>query len=74
MYSFSASGKGVERQDSCLKLGVTYMTIGICSLATRSTPLAFFGITMIMFAFRLLAKGLDRLDKKKSIDRYDEDS
>ena len=74
MYSFSASGKGIERQDRCLKLGVVYMTVGICSLVPRSVPLAFFGIIMIMFAFRLLAKGLDRLDKKIFIDRYDEDS
>ncbi|MBW4056186.1 MAG: hypothetical protein HIU83_12460 [Proteobacteria bacterium] len=73
LYSFSANSTGVEKQERCLKLGIAFMTFGITALAIRSIPFSFFAIVLIMFGFRLLAKGLDRLDKKRFIDRCEDD-
>ncbi|MDD2541331.1 MAG: hypothetical protein PHH28_09865 [Desulfuromonadaceae bacterium] len=73
LYSFSANSKGVEKQERCLKLGIAFMTFGITALALKSVPFSFFGIVLMMFGFRLLAKGLDRLDKKKFIDHLEDD-
>ncbi len=73
LYSFSANSTGVEKQERCLKLGIAFMTFGITAMALKSVPFSFFGIVLIMFGFRLLAKGLDRLDKKRFIDRCDDD-
>jgi hypothetical protein len=50
------------------------MTTGICAMVFKSAPSAFLGLILMMFGFRLMAKGLDRLDKNTFIDRYDEDS
>jgi len=72
MYSYSVSRKGVEKQNSCQLLGIVYMTAGIVALALHSPLMAFTGLILIMFGFRLLAKGLDRIDKKIFIDRYDD--
>ncbi len=72
-YSFSVSKRGVEQQRSSQILGIVYMTIGITALAIRSIPFAVGGLILIMLGFRLLAKGLDRLDKKVFIDRYKDD-
>lgn len=73
IYSFSISRTGVEKQQRCQKLGITYMSIGIVSLAFHSIVFVLAGLVLIMFGFRLMASGLDRLDKKVFIDRYDED-
>lgn len=73
LYSFSAKGTGVEKQGRCLKLGIAFMTFGITALALKSVPFSFFGMILIMFGFRLLAKGLDRIDKKRFIDRCEDD-
>lgn len=70
IYKFTTSRKGVERQDRCQKLGIGYMVGGILALIERDPIFAFFGIVLIMFGFRLLAKGLDRIDKKVFIDHY----
>jgi hypothetical protein len=48
------------------------MSAGIAALAYKSVPFAFFGIILMMFGFRLIAKGLDRLEKKVFIDRFEE--
>ena len=74
IYSFSVNSEGVDRQARCQKLGIAFMTIGICALVIKSAPSAFFGLILMMFGFRLMAKGLDRLDKNTFIDRYDEHS
>lgn len=74
IYSFSARGEGVMRQGRCLKTGVFFMTSGVMALIFKSAPTAFFGLFLMMLGFRLLAKGLDRLDKKIHIDRYDDDT
>jgi hypothetical protein len=70
IYAFSSSRKGEDRQNRCQKLGIVYTVIGILSLIERTTIFAFFGLIMIMFGFRLMARGLDRMDKKIFIDRY----
>lgn len=72
-YAFSVTSKGEERQQRCQTLGIIYTTLGIGSLIFR-TPLAVFGgLILIMLGFRLIARGLDRLDKNTFIDHFDED-
>jgi len=73
IYAFTSSRKGVDRQNRCRKLGIGYMTIGILGLVWREPLFAFFGIILIMFGFRLLANGLDRINKTVFIDCYDEE-
>jgi hypothetical protein len=73
LYSYSIHGEGRQKQDKCQNLGIAFMTLGITALVFKSAPFAFFGLILIMFSFRSLAKGLDRLDKKIFIDRYEED-
>ena len=70
IYEFTSSRKGVEKQNRCQALGIGYMVIGIISLIERDPIFAFFGLVLIMFGFRLMAKGLDRIDKKVFIDKY----
>ena len=73
LYSYSIHGEGRQKQDKCQNLGIAFMTVGITALVFKSVSFVFFGLILIMFSFRLLAKGLDRLDKKIFIDRYEED-
>lgn len=73
IYSFSSSRTGADRQDRCQKLGIGYMVIGILSLIEREPLFAFFGLILIMLGFRLLAKGLDRIDKTVFIESYNEE-
>lgn len=73
IYTFTSSRKGVEKQSRCQKLGIAYTVIGILALIWREPLFAFFGLILIMFGLRLMAKGLDRLDKKIFIDRYEDD-
>jgi hypothetical protein len=73
-YAFSITSKGVEIQKRCQSLGIVYTTLGICSLAFRTPLTVFGGLILIMLGFRLIARGLDRLDKKIFIDRFDEDN
>lgn len=73
-YAYSITSKGEERQKKCQLLGIVYTTLGICSLAFH-TPLAVFGgLILIMLGLRLIARGLDRLDKNIFIDRFDDDN
>jgi len=74
VYSFTSSRKGLDRQNRCQKLGIGYMTIGTLSLAWREPLFAFFGIILIMLGLRLMAKGLDRIDKTVFIDRYNDEA
>jgi hypothetical protein len=69
-FSLAAMSTGVEKQRRCQKLGIIYMTIGVTALVFRSLPFVFFGLILMMSGMRLLAKGLDRIDKKTFIDRY----
>jgi integral membrane sensor domain MASE1 len=73
LYSFSVNSTERKVQERCQNLGIGFMTLGITALVLKSAPFAFFGLILMMFGFRLLAKGLDRLDKKIFIDRFDDD-
>lgn len=73
LYSYSVNKKGVERQSSCQTLGILYMTVGIVALIARKPAFVFMGLMLIMVGFRLMAKGLDRIDKTVFIDRYSEE-
>lgn len=72
-YWFSTSSKGVERQERCRNLGITFMTVGIVALVFRTLTTVVFGFIMMMLGFRLIASGLDRLDKTIFIDRHEDD-
>jgi hypothetical protein len=73
LYTFSVTSEGREKQGRCQKMGIAFMTFGITALALKSAPFAFFGLILIMFGFRLLAKGLDRLGKTTYIDQLEDD-
>lgn len=72
LYRFTSSRKGEEKQQRCRKLGIGYMALGILALVAREPLFAFFGLILIMFGFRLMAKSLDRMDKTVFIDHYDD--
>jgi len=71
LYAFAARSQGEDRQRRCQKLGIVYMAIGTTCLVSRESAFVCFGLLLIMTGFRAMAKGLDRLDKKVFIDRYD---
>ncbi len=73
LYTFSVNSEGEEKQGRCQKLGIAFMTCGIIALVFKTIPLVGFGFILIMIGFRLLAKGLDRLDKSVFIDQCEED-
>src|ERR1035437_9863439 len=72
-YFFSVNSKGIERQDRCQKLGIVFMTFGIMSLVFKTVPIVFFGLILMMFGFRLISRGLDRLDKEIMIDQLQDE-
>jgi hypothetical protein len=72
MYNYAVTKSGVERQKNCRGFGITCITVGIVSLVFRSVPLTVAGLILIMMGLRLVAHGLDRLDKTVYIDRYQE--
>jgi hypothetical protein len=73
VYAFTASRQGREKQSRCQVLGIVYMSIGIVSLVFHNAVFVVAGFVMIMMGFRLMAHGLDRIDKKVFIDRYDQE-
>jgi hypothetical protein len=74
LYAFAANSQGMQRQRRFQKLGIAFMAIGITSLVAREPVFVFMGLMLIMAGFRLMAKGLDRLEKNIYIDRYDGDN
>lgn len=72
-YAFAISATGAEKQRRCLTLGIISFAIGIPCLVFHSTLAVFGGMILMMFGFRLLAQGLDRIDKKIYIDRCADD-
>ena len=73
MYHYAFMSKESERQTNCQILGIVFMVTGIMSLVSRSPYFCVFGLIMMMMGFRLIAKGLDRLNKKTFIDQCDDD-
>jgi multisubunit Na+/H+ antiporter MnhG subunit len=72
-YRFSVQRKDADKQKKCQTLGIVYCTMGIFALVFRSPFFIFGGLLLIMFGFRLLAHGLDRINKTTFIDQYEED-
>jgi len=73
-FAFHAlSLKGVKKQNECQVLGVIFTTIGIVSLASHDILFTVSGLILIMFGLRMIAVGLDRIDKKIFIDRHEND-
>lgn len=72
-YSWIVSLEGVEKQRHCKALGITYTTLGTVGFMFRSLPLAIVGMILFMLGMRLIAHGLDRLNKSVFIDRFDRD-
>ena len=74
MYNFAVGKKGEEKQKACRAFGVACTTVGIACLIYRTVLTTFSGLFLIMMGLRLIAHGLDRLNKTVFIDRFDEDS
>ncbi len=72
MYNYAVTRQREEKQEVCRGLGILSFSIGVVSLVSRDYPFVFAGLIMMMVGFRLIAHGLDRLDKKTYIDRYNE--
>ena len=71
LYAYSVSLKGLEKQYACQRLGVTYLTLGVLSFVIRTPSVIIAGFILIMMGLRLIAHGLDRINKTTFIDRYD---
>jgi hypothetical protein len=74
MYNFAVRKKGEEKQRACRIFGIICTTAGIACLIYRTVFCTFSGLILIMMGLRLIAHGLDRLNKTVFIDRYEEDS
>jgi hypothetical protein len=72
-YAYAVSLTGQEKQSTCQRLGIAYITLGILSFVIRTPPVVIAGFILIMMGLRLIAHGLDRIDKNIFIDRYDSD-
>lgn len=72
-YACAVSRPGVSRQQRCQPLGIVFCTLGIVALVFRTLPFVIGGLVLLMVGLRLIAHGLDRIDKKTYIDRYEED-
>ena len=72
MYNYALTRQREEKQAVCRGLGIMLLSIGIASLVSRDPLFVFAGLILMMAGFRLIAHGLDRLDKKIYIDRYNE--
>lgn len=72
-YAYAVSREKQKRQVACQALGIAYATLGIVCLVFRNAPMVFGGLFLIMLGLRLIASGLDRIDKKVFIDRYNEE-
>jgi hypothetical protein len=72
-YTYSVSRKALEKQSSCQKLGIVYSTLGVLCLVIHDVSFVVAGFILTMLGLRLIAHGLDRIDKKIFIDRLDED-
>ena len=72
-YKYSVSTDGVKRQKRCQPLGIFFTTLGIASLVFRTPPFVIGGLVLLMLGLRLIAHGLDRVNKKIHIDHLDDD-
>jgi Na+/phosphate symporter len=72
-YSWIVSLQGEEKQKHCRILGIVYTTLGTVCFLFRSLSLAIVGLILFMLGLRLIAHGLDRINKTNFIDRCNED-
>jgi hypothetical protein len=72
-YSWIVSLEGTEKQKHCNVLGIIYTTLGTVCFMFRSLSLAIVGLILFMLGLRLIAHGLDRLNKTIFIDQFAED-
>lgn len=72
IYHYAVSRSGPDKQRTCRGLGILAVTFGVATLVSRETVPVVLGLVSIMAGLRLIAHGLDRLDKKIFIDRYQE--
>jgi hypothetical protein len=70
IYSYAVTRQKEERQSVCRGLGIVLFSFGTVSMVSRDYLLVFTGLILMMIGFRLIAHGLDRLDKKVFIDSY----
>ena len=71
-FTFHAvSLKGAAKQSECQILGVVFTTIGVVSLVSRDLLFTASGLVLMMLGLRMIAIGLDRIDKKIFIDRHE---
>lgn len=74
IYNYALTRKREEKQAVCRGLGIAMLTFGIVSLIFRDFLSVVAGLLLMMVGFRLIAHGLDRLDKTIFIDSYSESS
>jgi uncharacterized membrane protein HdeD (DUF308 family) len=72
-YTFTVSRKGEEKQRRCQRLGIFHICLGTMLLLFRNVPMVTTGLFLLMLGLRLIAHGLDRIDKKVYMDHYADD-
>ena len=73
MYQYSVTRLREKKQKACLALGIAFSTLGTVGLVYRNSFVIIIGLVLIMLGLRLIAHGLDRIDKKIFIDKLDDD-
>ena len=71
-YFHAIAQKAEQKQQECRAVGIIFTSIGIVSLVSRDIIFGISGLILIMLGLRMIAYGLDRIDKKVFIDRYEE--
>jgi len=72
-YRYAVTQTGVDRQNACQHHGLFFTSLGASAFLVPSVPVGFAGLVLIMLGLRLIAQGLDRIDKTIYIDRLVED-
>lgn len=70
LYFYAISRQGVEKQKVCRASGIALFSAGSVGLTNRDILSVSSGLIMMMFGIRLIANGLERLDKTIYADRY----
>lgn len=72
IYYYAITRQREEKQGICRGLGIMLFSLGVASLVSRDYFIVFAGLILMMSGFRLIAHGLDRLDKTIYIDSYND--
>ena len=72
-YRYAITQTGVDRQNACQHHGLFFTSLGASAFLVPSVPVGFAGLVLIMLGLRLIAQGLDRIDKTIYIERFVED-